>query len=144
MVGLQIPNLLTGVRFLDALPEREGDNVFRTLILAVSLVFCATTASAGEKVEQVQDCKFWSTKMVASRTSGAVGHVISGKLDRGSCHYDVRFALENGGLMLVTALRDYELEWAPTFRGTSGERKPAPIKPKKEPESYLGDLEFGG
>ena len=117
--------------------------MFRTLILVVSLIFCATTVYADEKIEKVQDCKFWSTKMVASRTSGAVGHVISGKLERGDCRYDVRFALEDGGLLMVNALRDYELEWAPTFRGTAGERKPAPKAPEKAPEDYLGNLDFG-
>lgn len=119
--------------------------MFRTLILAVSLVFCSTIAFAEKdyKPEKIQDCKFWSTKMVASRTSGAVGHVLTGKLDDGACHYNIRFALEDGNLVMVNAMRDYELEWAPTFRGTSGERKPAPKPPEKAPEDYLGELDFG-
>jgi len=115
--------------------------MFRAIVLIVSLIFCATTAYAEEKLEKVQDCKYWNTRMVMSKTSGAVGHVISGKLEGQSCQYDVRFALKDGGLLMVVGLRDYELEWAPSFTdGGRGERKP---EPQKAPEDYTGDLDFG-
>jgi hypothetical protein len=120
--------------------------VFRTLILVVSLVFCATAAAAEEyEPEKLQDCRYFSTRMVMSTTSGAIGHVISGDFNEQnkSCRYDIRFALSSGNLVMVKEMRDYELEFAPKFTGTSGERMTAPARAPKAPKDPLADLNFG-
>ena len=107
----------------------------RNLIVLAS-VFCLATAAYAE--EKIEDCTFWKSKLIMSKSSGAVGHVITGKLsDTKQCQYDVRFYL-GGQLVLVKAMRDYELMWAPPATD-----KTKPVV-QKAPEDYFGGLEFGG
>ncbi len=111
--------------------------MFRATLLIASLILFAAPALAEDKKESMSDCKFWNTKMVMSTTSGAVGHVINGKLNGQSCQYDVRFYL-SGQLLMVKSMRDYELVWAP-----KASEKKEPVVPAP-PTDYLRDLEFGG
>jgi hypothetical protein len=115
--------------------------MFKTFALVASLVFCATMAHAGSgnKVSKVEDCKYWTTKMVMSTSSGSTGHVISGKLDEnGYCQYNVRLSLD-GQLVMVNEMRDYELMRAPARNAA----EVAPDCPAVSAEDRVEGLDFG-
>jgi hypothetical protein len=113
--------------------------MFKTFALVASLVFCTTVAHAGNKVSEVEDCKYWSTKMVMSTSSGATGHIISGQLDKnGYCEYNVRLSM-GGQLVMVNAMRDYELMRAPARNAA----EVAPDCPAVSAEDRVQGLDFG-
>ena len=111
--------------------------MLRTLLLVVFLSVCASPALA-DKVENLKDCKFFKTDVVMSKTSGALGNVLSGRLEEGQCYYDIRFHL-GGTLTVVKGMRDYELTWP-----SKESARTQPAAPQRPPEDYTKGLDFGG
>ena len=108
------------------------------LLLLLLFGMVATTPAVAEgKKESMSDCKYWKGDLIMSTSSGAVGHVVDGRLVKKQwCKYDVRFHLGNQ-LVIVTNMADYELMWAPEKEKTKPE-------PQAGPEELVGDLDFGG
>jgi hypothetical protein len=108
--------------------------LFALIVLASPL----TGARAEDEAKRVQDCMFFSSRMVMSTSSGALGHIVSGNLEKGKCYYDVRLHLA-GQLLVVKGMRDYELAWAPEER-----KEEAAVEVKDpDPEEYVEHLDFG-
>jgi hypothetical protein len=109
---------------------------------AFILFLFGTVADAEDKDDgSYKSCRYWTTKQVVSKTSGALGNVINVKRIKSNgpkeCSYDVRLYL-NGQLVVVEHMWDWELMWAPEKEVKEAEAG------TPDPKTYVENLDFGG
>lgn len=95
--------------------------MLKTTALAVILAFLGATSIWAEEKStgKISDCRYFSTRMIMSKSSGAVGHILTATRAKGrddeNCRYDIRLHLGDQ-LVTIKDVGDYEITWAP---GTS-------------------------